>query len=482
MPFPLNRVVLTELGKADFLALLAMTETSASLSHFIYERVLTVSSLCTFLRENQYVLHNDVYGILINSQEKARLIRAFEVLRRRHGQTFYESSFHIMGPLLGRIPEASIDRLFHPFSLLLGKEGKIPKTLTENGSPGYYTISDLLWDIAFTFFSSWMHAPGVMFSNCEKARAEFYQLPELAGLCPQDDPLFCRRYIKDIHACLSAGRAFSQVLPGDETALDTIKGIEGVRVAFREAGIHSYLLKKYLQSYMQLRMDSVYLDRQDVLPATFQKIFELPGWMELWTPDELGWWLSLGLTQFGPESIGPLIENSFRTHKQAALWLFLGAHEWLHIPGPDEDMRATNRDPESKDRTCCTPLHWGMEADYMEKLIASFSKSDRIWLIQQIVRYAPEYGQCLSLGGNLYTYFVVRDLPESDVMLATLLDEIIASPLQYAFEHSIGLAISYQSMLEGKVPEISDGTRRYASKLMRRNRELYGLLSCVHVE
>jgi len=327
-----------------------------------------------------------------------------------------------------------------------------------------------------------MHDPTNMFSNCENARAEFYKLPELAGICPEDDPLFCRRYIDDIHAILSAGRAFSQVLPRHETAHDTIKGIEGVRTAFREAGIHTHLLKKYLQAYMKRRMHAVYLDGQDVLPATFQQLFGLPGWMELWTPDELGWWLSLGLTQFGAESIEPLIENSFRTHKQAALWLFLGAHEWLHIPGPDEDMRATNRDPESNGRTCCTPRQWGMEADYMEKLIASLSKSDRIWLIQQIVRHAPEYGQCLSLGGSLYTYFVVRDLPESDIMLATLLDEIISSPLQYAFEHSIGLAISYQrSMLEGKVPEISDGTRRYASKLMRRNRELYGLLSCVHV-
>jgi hypothetical protein len=45
-----------------------LTDTSTSLSHFIFEQVLTMSSLCTFLRENQYVLHNDVYGTLINSQ------------------------------------------------------------------------------------------------------------------------------------------------------------------------------------------------------------------------------------------------------------------------------------------------------------------------------------------------------------------------------------------------------------------------------
>ena len=44
----------------------------------------------------------------------------------------------------------------------------------------------------------------------------------------------------------------------------------------------------------------------------------------------------------------------------------------------------------------------------------------------------------------MYTYFVARKRADSDVMLATLLDEITSSPLQYVFEHSISLAILYQ--------------------------------------
>ena len=64
-------------------------------------------------------------------------------------------------------------------------------------------------------------------------------------------------------------------------------------------------------------------------------------------------------------------------------------------------------------------------------------------------RLASQYGQRLDLGGNLYNWFV-RNLSESAVMLETLLDEIACSPLQYTFEHSIGLAISYQ-LREGSV-------------------------------
>jgi hypothetical protein len=74
----------------------------------------------------------------------------------------------------------------------------------------------------------------------------------------------------------------------------------------------------------------------------------------------------------------------------------------------------------------------------------------------------------------------VRHAPEfcckradSDVMqVATLLDEINSSLLQYVFEHSNSLAILYQKEL-GKVVRILEAQRKYASKLMRKNLGLY---------
>jgi hypothetical protein len=207
-----------------------------------------------------------------------------------------------------------------------------------------------------------------------------------------------------------------------------------------------------------------------VLLTTFQNLFDLPDWIEMWDPAELGWWLAYGLSKFGGDSIGPIIQKSFQNKKQAALWLFLGAHEWMYVP------RLSNSDPEAIHiaRThCCHPKSSGLEHHYVKSLVTSLSKTERVWVIQQVVRLAPQYGECFDLGGNLYNWFVVQNLVESAVMLETLLHEITCSPLQYMFEHSIGLAIRYR--FSGKV-EVSDGAKTYLPKLMRNNRELYTLL------
>lgn len=128
--------------------------------------------------------------------------------------------------------------------------------------------------------------------------------------------------------------------------------------------------------------------------------------------------------------------------KEAALWLFLGAHQWVQHPEELDDLArcSLKNDPEAPDRQCCCSQFGSMEVEYAKELVSSFSKSERIWLVRQIIRRASEYGQCLDLGGYLFTYFVVRDFSESSIMLETLVDEITCSPLRYTFEHSIGLA------------------------------------------
>src|SRR6266496_853575 len=105
MPFPLNHVVLSTLADNDLLAVLALMDVSSSLRQFILDQVLTSSVFCRCLRENQYVLHHDAkFGKLIPVEHVAWLCRAFETLRKRHGQLFYDETFGLLGPLLGRLP------------------------------------------------------------------------------------------------------------------------------------------------------------------------------------------------------------------------------------------------------------------------------------------------------------------------------------------------------------------------------------------
>jgi len=68
MTFPLVREFLCALGEIDFLAVLSLTETSATLYYFIFEQVLTTSMFCDFLRQNQYSLHHDIFGSLFSNE------------------------------------------------------------------------------------------------------------------------------------------------------------------------------------------------------------------------------------------------------------------------------------------------------------------------------------------------------------------------------------------------------------------------------
>jgi hypothetical protein len=54
-----------------------------------------------------------------------------------------------------------------------------------------------------------------------------------------------------------------------------------------------------------------------VLVTTFQSIFDLPDWIEMWDLAELGWWLAYGLAKFGADSIGPLIQKSLHSTNEA---------------------------------------------------------------------------------------------------------------------------------------------------------------------
>jgi hypothetical protein len=181
------------------------------------------------------------------------------------------------------------------------------------------------------------------------------------------------------------------------------------------------------------------------------------------------------LWQYGPGCIESFIDQTFKDKREALVWLFLGAHRWFNpkIPRWEE--------PEHRHfGSCCSDVGYdGCERDYLVDLVASLSREDRIWIIRHIIRKAPEYGVCRSLGANVFNYFVLHDLKEVDVMMCILLEEIIGSPLQYLLEYAISIAIAeYQNTKEAS-PLVLDEARKFGSKLLRKNLDFYTLLGDV---
>ena len=52
MPFPLNFAVLNTLAEVDLLSILMLANTSASFYHFVFEQIVTISTLVHFLQEH----------------------------------------------------------------------------------------------------------------------------------------------------------------------------------------------------------------------------------------------------------------------------------------------------------------------------------------------------------------------------------------------------------------------------------------------
>ena len=64
--------------------------------------------------------------------------------------------------------------------------------------------------------------------------------------------------------------------------------------------------------------------------------------------------------QYGPESMQSLINKSFENKREALLWLFLGAHSWLHQDHVERDSKAFQRV-----LSCCQFVDYGKEREYI---------------------------------------------------------------------------------------------------------------------
>jgi hypothetical protein len=79
----------------------------------------------------------------------------------------------------------------------------------------------------------------------------------------------------------------------------------------------------------------------------FQALFELPEFVRLWHPSDLGEIFCYAISKWRPwiypSFIEPLINRHFSGRKEALLWLFLGAHAWLvyrnYLRAPDSILK-----------------------------------------------------------------------------------------------------------------------------------------------
>ena len=461
MPFPLNLVFLNALMDVDFVTTLLLTEVSASLYHFIFEEVLTMSSLCHFLRKHQYALQHDKdYFRLFSNQEIMLLHRAFEALRCRHGKSLYDQTVDCLGPLLARTPSTLVEKSPLPTNFTISQRRR-----------GRFTLKLVREEYHAALSTSWMHMPEYIWVT--DIHDGFYSFhAEAPNQFLREDFLFCKRYIDDYHICsLIVDKILGLKRRKTTTVLDKLMDI---REAFKQTPLDSRFEKSTLQGYLELQLRPVFAEGQIfqmVSENTFITIFELPEWMKMWTKSELGRWYALGLYQYGPGSITNLIDKSFRNKGEALLWLFLGAHRWFHEVYVETDPMVFEDTVD-----CCHFVEYGREREYVKESVGSISQNDRIWLLEQIVQRAPEYGVCRYLGTYLFKYFVIRDTAEADLMLSVLVKEITTSRLQYMFEFAVSLAVRvYQQSEEVNRLDLKI-SKKYADKLMRPELALYSLL------
>jgi hypothetical protein len=454
MALPLNRVFLAALADVDLLTVLALTEASSSLYHFILEEVLSISALCQFLRKNQYVFHHDqAYFRLFSNQEIILLHRAFEALRRRHGEYLYQRTVDFLGLLLGRTPFAVFERPGLPadFAVPLSRHD------------GLYTLECIREDYSFILERSWMHHPPYIEDFDDFGYWFFSFHAETPNRFLREDFLFCKRYIDDFLTCYLIDPIFSRLKDKSGNLIDRVHELQEV---FKQSPDLRFE-KPCLRGFVRFELRSM---NHNIAEKAFLSLFEQPEWLDAWTISELGGWCAIGLSQFGGESMQILINKSFGNKCEAILWLFLGAHSWHHQDYVQLDPKAIQGVV-----FCCQSVRYRKERDYINELVGSVSQNDRVQLIKQIVQRASEFGVCSYLGSYLFNYFVIRDKAEANLMLSVLLEEITMSRLQYIFEFAISAAFAQYQRAEATSVEFTM-SEKYADKLMRTELDLYKFL------
>jgi hypothetical protein len=470
MSILLCRVILSALADVDLIAALSLTAVSAEVRKFILEEVITTAHMTNFLQQHQYALQHDVQHRLFSDQEIAWIHLAFETLRHSNSDFLFENTVvtGLLGPLLSRTP----------MSLLA-------KTLPDDFKPApRYSLQDLKLNYKGYLSQSWIQRPDFLYHGGPQHEG-FYQCHAERQYL-HEGFLFCERYIDQSNKVYHVGEKhiwrLTKTMKIGNSKILLPNTVLQIQKDLTTAKIAPLFAKRCIQAIVQYLCDPFLLERRRTSSDAFLALFELPGWMQLWTPSEFGWWYAIGLSQYGPACVQTLIEDTFENKKTALLWLFLGAHCWFHDHDswPLSRCRKDELAADGLNWVCCDPKSFHLEEEYLKDQIAALSREDRVWLVEQIVRRASEFGVCKDLGANVFNYFVVRDLEETDIMFSKLLEEVTQTRLQYRFEFTISLALEdfkFRSGLEDIAPLDVTLTRKYQGKLLRRDLELYAVLS-----
>jgi hypothetical protein len=200
---------------------------------------------------------------------------------------------------------------------------------------------------------------------------------------------------------------------------------------------------------------------------TYCAVVGLNGWDELWTEAERGAWFALAVREFGTDvPIDQNIEAAFPTALEGIVWVFLGAHGWF------QPRERVVRYAVSETKLCHDLDLPENQDPAFPNFLDGFGEGEKVWIVEQVVRRAPEFGVCRDLGAHLF-YYLVKDAKDDRVFEA-LVEEICGSRIQELFEHSIGLAIG--DCEEERQPKPSLKTKELKHRLKVRDGELFQLL------
>ena len=311
----------------DLFAVLALADVSSTLRHFILDEVLTSSLFCRFLRENQYALHHNAgFEKLLPVKHVAWLSRAFETLRERHGRCFYEKTFGLLGPLLSLMPFTAFQN-----TPPLPKDFFIPSRDRKGRLVDCYTFESIQWDYFCRLTRSWIHQPRYLLDGRDTLKAFYHSHASSSQRYLREEFLFCKRYIDDFNTCYGLANLIPECSTAANDPTELLKGVVKIREAFESEGLSLLLEKRCLQGALEVHLAPFSLELRTMSEEMFKALFELPGWLEMWSESELGWWYALGLWQYGPACVESYIEQTFKDKRHSLVWLFLGAHQWFHM-------------------------------------------------------------------------------------------------------------------------------------------------------
>ena len=361
MPFPLNFAVLNALAEVDLLSTLMLANTSASFYHFVFEQVVTISTLFHFLQEHQCVFFHDTYYHLFSNQEVVCIHRAFEELQKRHGKSRYSHFIGVLAPVLGRTPLTMFQK-----SPGVKLDIRISNPPDHKGWPGgFFMFKNVCFSYYQRLTTSFLHRPEYIYDSgqVDQRFYDFHALTPNPFL--REDFLFCKQYIDDFNRCFHLSMSavpylsVSNILTGDKNIV-ILDGVKKIREACAKQGLSLLLEKACMKGVLHLYLRPNYRTQLQVPLHTFLSLFGFPGWLEIWTPAEFGSWYAIGLSLYGNKEIETLIHQSFNNICEALIWLFLEAHNRFHETDErKEDEREVNS------RHCCEWMTIRFESEWI---------------------------------------------------------------------------------------------------------------------